>query len=46
MNRGDFLALAAAVPTFGAPAPLPFPTIPGQYNTTMRLGVCAPLTGD
>jgi branched-chain amino acid transport system substrate-binding protein len=46
MNRGDFLALAAVGPVFGAPAPLPVPTIPGIYNTTMRIGVVAPLTGD
>jgi branched-chain amino acid transport system substrate-binding protein len=47
MKRRDFLALAAAAPpVFGAPVPLPGPTIPGIYNTTMRIGVVAPLTGD
>jgi branched-chain amino acid transport system substrate-binding protein len=46
MNRGEFLALAASGPIFGAPAPLPGPTLPGIYNTTMRVGAIAPLSGD
>jgi branched-chain amino acid transport system substrate-binding protein len=47
VNRSDFLALlGAAPPVFGAPAPLPGPTLPGIFNTTMRIGVVAPLSGD
>ncbi|HYZ17190.1 MAG TPA: branched-chain amino acid ABC transporter substrate-binding protein [Candidatus Acidoferrum sp.] len=47
MIREEFLGLlAAAVPVFGAPAPIPQPTIPGVFNTTMRIGVVAPLSGD
>jgi branched-chain amino acid transport system substrate-binding protein len=45
--RSQFLALlGAAPPVFGAPVPLPVPTLPGIYNTTMRVGVVAPLSGD
>lgn len=47
MKRSRFLAmLGAAPPIFGAPTPLPMPTLPGIYNTTMRIGVVAPLSGE
>jgi branched-chain amino acid transport system substrate-binding protein len=47
MNRSEFLGLlAAAPPVFGAPAPIPQPFPSSIFNTTMRIGVVAPMSGD
>jgi branched-chain amino acid transport system substrate-binding protein len=47
MIRSEFLALVgAAAPVFGAPAPIPQPFPSTIFNTTMRIGVVAPMSGD